>query len=162
MKSNKGFTLIELIASFTLALTIMFFLFQIVIAVKELYVSAGLKTELLIKQANLDRAISADLHEKVIDGVEECGENCYVFYYKDGTSNTLKADETGISYGNYKMEALEGSKIGSIEMNRTHVDTDDKNNNAIMTIHISYSHKAFAEKDFGVYLVHQYFIEGGM
>lgn len=64
MKNQKGFTLVELIASFTLALVIMFFLFQIVITVKELYVSSGLKTEMLIRQANLERQIGLDFKQK--------------------------------------------------------------------------------------------------
>lgn len=158
MKNNKGFTLVELIASFTLALIIMFFLFQIVIAVKEIYVSSGLKTEMLIRQANIEKKLGTDLREKGLTGISSCGTDCYTFLY-NGVSKELKVDRSAntIRYGDYQIEMVDGSAIGeyTISSNTISGVTLGKNN-TILTINISVVNKAVTNRNFGIHLVYQY------
>ena len=42
---QRGFTVVELVVSFALAMIVIVFLFQVLIQVKELYVSGVIKTE---------------------------------------------------------------------------------------------------------------------
>ncbi len=157
--NNKGFTLVELISSFTLALIIMFFLFQIVIAVKEVYVSSGLKTEMLIKQANMERKIGLDLKEKVLKSVTSCGDDCYTFLYNDDTSKNLSVDRSKkvIIYGDYQIEMLDGSSIGTFSISKNTVPgVDEKKNDTILTIDIPVQNKILANRNFGVHLIYQY------
>lgn len=159
MKNNKGFTLIELIASFTLALIIMFFLFQIVITVKELYVSSGFKTEMLIKQANLEKQLGEDLRSKELTNIKACGEDCYTFYYGSSLQKDLKINHTQntISYGNYQIALLEGSNIGDLTITKnTIVDVAPSKKNTILTIELPVSNKAVMNQDFGLHMIYQY------
>lgn len=159
MKNNKGFTLIELIASFTLALIIMFFLFQIVIVVKELYVSSGFKTEMLIKQSNLEKRLGEDLREKEITNIKNCGDDCYTFYYGTSLQKDLKVNRTNntISYGDYQIALLEGSQVGNFVITKnTIMDVATSKNNTILTIEIPVTNKAVMNQDFGIRMIYQY------
>ncbi|MCI9233587.1 MAG: prepilin-type N-terminal cleavage/methylation domain-containing protein [Bacilli bacterium] len=159
MKNQKGFTLVELIASFSLALVIMFFLFQIVITVKELYVSSGLKTEMLIRQANLERQIGLDFKEKVLTSVASCGTDCYRLVYGDNTSKELKVDRNRniISYGAYQISIQDGSKIGNFTITKNTISgVSTGKDNTILLIDIPITNKVVAERNFGVHMVYQY------
>lgn len=159
MKNQKGFTLVELIASFTLALVIMFFLFQIVITVKELYVSSGLKTEMLIRQANLERQIGLDLKEKVLTKVATCGTDCYTLTFGDSTSKELKVDRSKniVSYGAYQIAIQDGSKIGNFTITKNTVSgVSTGKNNTILLIDIPITNKVVTGRNFGVHMVYQY------
>lgn len=157
--NNKGFTLVELISSFTLALIIMFFLFQIVIAVKEIYVSSGLKTEMLIKQANMERKIGTDLKEQILKSVTRCGDECYTFLYNDNTSKNLSVDRSkkAIVYGDYQIEMLDGSSIGTFQVSKNTISgVEAGKNDTILTIDIPVKNKVLADRNFGVHMIYQY------
>lgn len=159
MKNNKGFTLVELIASFSLALIIMFFLFQIVLTVKELYVSSGLKTEMFIKQANLERQLGIDLRGKVLKNISTCGSDCYTLTYNDNTSKTLKADRTQkiITYGDYQVAMLEGSSIGTLTITKnTIANVATGKNNTIVIFDLPITNRVISNREFGIHMVYQY------
>lgn len=159
MKSNKGFTLIELIASFSLALVIMFFLFQIVITVKELYISSGVKTEMLIRQANLERQIESDLRDKGLVKVNNCGEACYTFTYGDGSTKNLKVEHSSkkIQYGTYQVPIQDGSIIGEFTLdNHTVPNVAVGKKNTILIIDLPITNKVVSDKNFGLHLIYQY------
>lgn len=158
MKNNKGFTLVELIASFSLALIIMFFLFQIVIAVKELYVSSGMKTEMLIRQANLERQIGLDL-EKNLKTVTSCGTDCYTLTFKDDSTKEFKVnrDNKTISYGAYQITLQDGSSIGDFTITKNTVPGVSNNkNNTILLIDLPITNKVVENRNLGVHMVYQY------
>lgn len=159
MKNNKGFTLIELIASFVLALTIMFFLFQVVIVVKELYVSSGLKTEMMIKKANMEKQIGLDFTDLGIKQIVTCGTDCYTFTYGDLTTKELKVDRTGntITYGDYQIAMMDGSTIGEYKITQNTVSgVGTGKNNTIVVIEIPVTNKTIADRNFGIRMVYQY------
>lgn len=159
MKNNKGFTLVELIASFSLALVIMFFLFQIVLTVRELYVSSGLKTEMMIKQANLERKIGLELREKRLKSVSSCGNDCYTLTFSDNTAKTLKTDRVKktVTYGDYQVAMLEGSTIDSLTINRNTIpNVASGKNDTILVIDLPINNRIVSNRDFGIHLVYQY------
>ena len=63
--NKKGFTLVELITTFALAAVIIAILINIVLIIKDIYVKYEIKTEMLIKQGELNSVIN----EKIINGV---------------------------------------------------------------------------------------------
>ena len=88
------------------------FLFQVLIQVKELYVSGVIKTELLTKQTNITKTISDDLSNKKILYATNCGEYCLNFTFEDNTTKQLKVDKPNkvIRYGNYATKLADGSR----------------------------------------------------
>ena len=89
---KKGFTVVELIVSFSLVMVIAIFLFQIVIGLKNLYTNSGLKTELLNKQSLISNEINKKLTTKGISTLSKCGSYCVEFLYSDGTSDKMTID----------------------------------------------------------------------
>ena len=71
--NKKGFTVVELIVSFTLAMTISVFLFQIVINLKNLYTNSTIKTELINIQSLVSRQMNENFKKGIIS-VDECGD----------------------------------------------------------------------------------------
>lgn len=158
MKDQKGFTLVELIASFSLALIIMFFLFQIVIAVKELYVSSGIKTEMLIRQANLERQIGLDL-EKGIKTVTSCETDCYQLTFKDNSTKEFRVDRATniIFYGAYQIKLQDGSNIGEFSITKNTISGVSNNkNNTILILDLPITNPVVADKNLGVHMIYQY------
>ena len=78
-KNNKGFTLIELIVSFSLTMMIIIVLFEIIFLLKEVYEKSGLKTELLNHQNILIDKIYTDLNEDILLSIDDCEDDCVVY-----------------------------------------------------------------------------------
>lgn len=57
MKNNKGFTVVELIASFALTMVITVFLFEVLIEVKDIFADTGTKTAIQQKASIISKNI---------------------------------------------------------------------------------------------------------
>ena len=91
---NKGFTIVELIVSFSLTIVICTLLLQIILSLKSLYDNGGTKTEILNKQSLISNQINKKFNENNISSLTSCGENCININYTDNTSDTLKIDNS--------------------------------------------------------------------
>lgn len=60
MKKN-GFTILEVIVAFTITMVVVLFLFQIVVSLKNLFLTDYSSSEILVKQTNINRMINSDL-----------------------------------------------------------------------------------------------------
>ena len=168
MKNNKGVTIVELVVSMTLLVVIATFLFQMIISLKEIYNSSGIKTELLNKQAVISKMINEDFKNKGIEMALECGttDNCLAFYFKDGTNKTLefinKTDNTPayFIYGDYKTELVEKSDFGaySIETYTQLASSSNSGltNDSILKLDIPIKHPLLGDQNFGINIVYQY------
>lgn len=158
-KNNKGFTILELIVSFTLGMIIMFFLFEIILSLKELYVSSGTKTELLMKQAIISRNMNDEFKEKNIKMVLKCGSNCLTFIFEDNSSSMLKIDtnENTFMYGSYKIKLTNGTSFGDVEVkNNTISGVNEFKNDSYLSIHVPMYNKLLKGTDYGATVVYQY------
>ena len=63
---RNGFTVVELIVSFSLTLVIAVFLFQIIINLKNLYTNSVIKTELVNMQSLISREINSKFNNILI------------------------------------------------------------------------------------------------
>lgn len=167
MKKN-GFTLVELIVTFTLVSTISFLLFQLIFGLKEMYISTKFKTNLLTKQANMTHRINSDfLNYKVIK-FDNCTSNgsdvslCMEFTFADEESKLftkrLEVHDDKIIYDNYKMDvksSQDGSTIGTIKIKNSFLNSSIYLYNSILNIEIPITN-SLASGDYGLHLTIQY------
>ena len=123
MKNKKGFTLIEMLVSFVLSMVLIIILFQLIIVLKEIYVSSGIKTELLNKQYLMTNKIYSDLNNRKIRKIESCVGStvCVDFTFSDGTVKRFTADMDSktIQYDTYKVQFASDSYIEVIIIHTT-------------------------------------------
>ena len=88
MKNNKGFTVVELIASFALTMVITVFLFEVLIEVKDIFADTSTKTAIQQKASIISKNIGNILPST--GSVVSCsGASCNI------NGKTLKIDQSG-------------------------------------------------------------------
>ena len=112
MKNNKGFTVVELLASFSLTMVIVVFLFEILIEIKNLYSEANTKTEVIQKQAVLINKIRNTFDTKELSGVICSKSECvFNFYDYSQTVLSINPESNTIVYDNSKNLEEEKEKL---------------------------------------------------
>lgn len=157
---NHGFTVVELIVSFSISLIIVALLFQIVLDLKDLYVKDGVKTELLIKQSLIMKNTIEEMNREDLVGISKCSEKsqCYTFTYLDGTTKNLTYDAVKKIYqfGSFKTKLVSGSKFGKLQVTNQVVSTvANEKKNSILTIQLPITN-SLVDGDYGMKIVHLY------
>lgn len=157
MKNNKGFTLVEMLVSFTLAMILVIIMFQLIINLKDVYMTSGIKTEMINKQYLMTNKIYKDLTEKKLSMVSRCEENqanCINLTYTTGETKTFYVDLTNntLNYDNYVLKVNNNSNIGAITIN-CNVITETKK---ILTIKVPITNSNFKNDDFGINIVYPF------
>lgn len=156
--NKKGFTVVELIVSFSLVTIISIILFQLIFSLKELYVSGDIKTALLNKQGIMVKKIYDDLNEDTLTEITSCGVSCLTFKYGeiekellvDVAANTLKYDD-------YTMKLSDGSYFDNINFEYGIIDnTTTTKDNSKFDISIPIRSKFLPDDDFGIHIVKTY------
>lgn len=157
MKKKNGFTVVELIVSFSLTLVVVYFLFQIILIVKDMYVNNGIKSALLNKQAIMNEKIYSDFRNKEIQIAKNCGMDCLLFIFKDGSKSILKIEENNnlFHYGDYTTKLADGSKFGPIEASVEKVEGVTSGNDSILRISIPIT-STVVEGNYGINAIYQY------
>lgn len=159
LKNNKGFTVVELVTSFALAMVVFVFLFEIVVTLKDLYINSGYKTELLYKQAMISNKINTTLTQKKIKIAMTCGDDCLFFIFDDNTTSKLQIDKENniFTWGDYTTKLVANSYFGDININSiTATNVGNGKNDSIINIKIPIYSANITDKDFGVNIVYQY------
>ena len=156
MKNNKAFTLVEMLVSFTLAMILVIIMFQLIINLKELYMSSGIKTELLNKQYLMTNKIYTDLNEKKAINIDNCNDPliCVQFTFQDGTVKKLQVDEENktITYDDYTIRLNNESYFKTMDISTYTSAT----NNKIFNANIPIYNDLFKNTDFGINIVYPY------
>jgi hypothetical protein len=173
MKKNKGFTLVEIIVTFSLVSAISFLLFQLILSLKNLYTTSDFKTALLIDQGNMTRRINSDLFSMEFNNLEECGELqttgsklCYIFTLTDTTSGEsvdgatvskkLEVFDDKIVYDGFTMDfSATKSTLGTISTSLSYADDISMHFDSILKIDIPITNK-MVSGDYGLHIVLQY------
>lgn len=160
VKNNRGFTVVELVVSFTITLVVILLLFQIVISLKDLYVKDGVRTELLIKQSLMSQKITTSLNDHKVVVAAKCASeaNCLSFTFDDGSVKTLSynKDTNMFHYGDYTTKLVAGSKFGNIEVvNETFLNIPEGRNDSLIKIKIPITHN-LAKGDYGISIDYLY------
>lgn len=145
MKNQKGFSIIELVVSFSVCLVIAVMLFQIVVSLKELYEKSGLKTELLNKQNIIVDQIYDDILSIGLDDVSSCGTYCAKFIFEDGSTKSFQYASNKLYYDDYVTTLNTGVTVGNISVN-----TQDN----VVSIRLPITHKLFPKDEFDIRIVH--------
>jgi len=171
MKNNKGFSILELIVSFSLTMIIVVVLFEIIIYMKELYEKSITQTELINRQNLITDYIYTDLTENTPLEIFVCGNNCIGFTYLNGETKQLKWDESlnTLGYGSYTMSLIKNTVFNSTftlnssngyELRGAKVCYNTTSNsldpNAYVSIKIPLSNVLFEDEDFGVKILYTY------
>lgn len=160
--NNKGFTMVELIVSFTLTSIIVIFLFQIVINLKEMNEYCDVKTQLLTKQSTISNKLNDPLKNKKLSGISECDEipnYCLDFMFTDGSTTKLVVDTSSntITIGNDKIKLVENSYFGEIGLDINLISgIPEGKSDSILKLNIDIHHDYFEDQNFGLYIVYQY------
>lgn len=161
MKKRNGFTTIELIITITLTLVIMGFLLEILFILKEIYVSNGIRTELLIKQALISHKINQDFTNYEVENIINCldeEDECIEISFKDGPTKKLSIDrnENILKYGDFVTKLVDNSKFGEpIATSETIIGVPHVFNDTIIQIKIPITYPTYDE-DFGINIIYQY------
>lgn len=172
MKKNRGFSLVELIVSFTLTMVIVVILFEIVVTMKNLYVNSVTKTELLNKQNLFTDYIYSDIINYGLNNVYGCGDNCISFSYNNGSIKNLEwsfySDENvsqalqTLSYGEYKINLISNASFDttlSVSNDAYTLEGVKICSNPIeqyFSIQLPIKHSMFDNKDFGIKILYVY------
>lgn len=159
MKNNKGFTVVEVAVSFVLVATVSLVLLQLVLSLKDVYLSGDVKTTLLNKQGIMTKYIYDDLINKDLSKVESCGLSCLKFTYGDTTVKNLLVDPGNktISYGDYVMQIDNSSYFDQITVDiDTGNDASSTEDDSIIVIDIPVRSKLLDDENFGFHIVKTY------
>ena len=158
--NNKGFTLVELLVSFTLSMIIVIILFQLIINLKEVYMQIGLKTELLNKQNLMENKIYSDLLNRQVTQIDNCntGLLCINFTYDNGDVKTLQLNDTKntLSYDGYIIKLNNNSYFRTIDVLTKESLVNNDKYNRILDIKIPIYNDAYENTNFGINIVYLY------
>lgn len=162
---NKGFTIIEFAVSFCMVAAISITLFQLIISMKDLYLSGNVKTALLNKQGILTKRIYDDMYNYTLKEVSSCGISCLTFSYLNEATNETKTAELSldpynvtITYDSYTIKLDNGSYFGKIEVVDTpsiYSTTDLDIKNSLLNIKIPI-YNSLVNGDYGIDVTYQY------
>lgn len=156
---KKGFTVVELIITFSLTVVIATFLLQLILTLNNLYQNSGVKTELLNKQFIISNKINKTLNEKELVSLTSCGNNCLNFNYKDSTKDVFKIDYSNniLQFGNFTTTLPNDTYFKNVNIDIIYSTTIDYNsNNAILNINIPIHNDKLNNEDFNVNIAYQF------
>lgn len=150
MKS-RAFTVIELMASFSIALVIMIVLFNITIIMKDNLQKNDKITNLLVKKDNLSYKINTKFRNSEITSITNCSDAlyCYLFTYDDNKTDKLiyNPEEKIISFDNYTFEVTDDITVDNIRIVEHYDDTNSLEFNGYFVINIPI---LLDEKDYSI------------
>lgn len=177
MKNNKGFSILELMVSFTLTMVIVVVLFEIIIFLKNLYEESVTKSQLISTQNKFTDYIYSDINDFGLSSLSMCGENCIQFGYKNGETRDLsweyEYDDSSkkqtfqkLKYGDYTADLIINSKFDlSLQTSKDSINYggvkfcsgyDSNSSYFYRSIKIPISNSKFENQDFGLNIIYVY------
>ena len=181
--NNKGFTLVELVATFALSSAIIFLLISVVIVIKNIYVNYELKTNLIVNQATLSKLLNEKLvdEEMITHSICNDSSNCHLFYYNDYVIKLFLRNSTINVYTYETLDYINNHKTSSSDyvpssdvinynlktyylynpyiyklLNGSKVESlNVREDTNFIVITIPITNKLYLNKDFGINLVYR-------
>ena len=156
--NNKGFTLVEVIVTFALSTVIILILMNILLLIKDSYVSASMKSSLIVEQGNLSNVINTTLSSGIME-ISTCTDSafCYEFVLTSGENVKLSVINNSISFGNYTYNLNNSSKVETPELITNFSTVSSYNvNDGLLVINIPIKCNLYPKQDFGVSYVYQF------
>lgn len=114
MKNNKGFTVIELIASFALTMVITVFLFEVLIEVKDAFADTSVKTSIQQQASIISKNIENSL-TPVGSSVSCSGSTCNI----NGKTLQINQSNNRVTIGGQHFNMPDTVSIKSYALNNT-------------------------------------------
>jgi len=155
---KKGFTVVELVVTFSVTIVIATFLLQLILSLNNIYLSSGIKTEIMNKQSLISNQINKTLTEKSISSLTSCGNYCLKFNYSDYTSDVFTIDYATniLSFGDYSTNLPEDTYFKNVSVDIVYAATiDEDDDNAILNIKIPIKNDDIKD-DFYVNVAYQF------
>ncbi len=156
--NKKGFTLIELVTTLSIAIVLVIIFINIGLIIKNIYNDYDNKTKLLIDQANLSTAIHSKL-DKNIKNYSSCADSldfCFEFNLNDGSKSRLLVTDNLISFDDYKYKIPDNLTVEPEIKKETLTDIPSSDNNSFLILKISIKSKEYKNEDFGINFIYQY------
>ena len=109
--NNKGFTVVELLASFTLTMIIVVFLSQIVLELKDVYLSDTIKTKTISQNSLIATALNKKFDENTIIRASCSTTNSCEITYSDNSNETVKIENNKVIIGNQTFSMPDNTDI---------------------------------------------------
>ncbi len=134
MKNKRGFTVVELIASFALTMIISVFLFEVLIEVKDVFVETSLKTNILEKVGIISKNIKLNLPKAEI--------TCNASKICTGGGKTVVnlSSNTSVTVGSQKF-----NMPASVAISDKVTTSSCTGNNCTLTVKFNLNHRNLAE-----------------
>lgn len=125
--NNKGFTVVELLASFILTMIIVIFLFEIVLELKNVYVNESVKSETINKNAIVANSIEKLLESSTIGNVSCTGTSCAITFITDTGNHTknINVNPTNIQIDKQKITFPSSIQISNINLQKKELTAPD-------------------------------------
>ena len=114
--NNKGFTVVELLASFILTMIIVVFLFEIVLELRNLYLNESVRTVSINENALVVNAIHNNLDDKIITGGSCTSTRCTITHTEG--SLTVSVSGNTVTVGSQKFEYPEKADLQSVSLTK--------------------------------------------
>jgi len=155
---QKGFTIVELITSFSLTMVVLIFLFNIVILMKKSYVENSAKSDLISEQSLLVTSLNEDLNGNAtsfeLTSCDSGYEKCYRIVFSDGTNKKLSfsKNDNKIKYGNiiYTNDSFNTESLNICYYNDS---SNGRILNSILSIDMKIYSKLIEKYNFGINVV---------
>lgn len=138
MKSNSGFTVVELIASFALTLLISAFLFEVLIDVKDVFVQTTIKTNIQQKMGIISKNIK-NVIPPIGSSLSCTTSSCSITNNKDGVMTSgigLSFDSTSVSINGQKFKMPQTVSIDTSNSYFTLVQNSSDKNNCYLKVYL--------------------------
>ena len=133
--NKKGFTIVVLIVSFSLAAMIGFFLLRITMVIKDLYTDSYVKTNIMSKQNIMTERMYDDFLYNDVKVVLKCGNNCLRFIFIDNSEKIFEIEnENTFKWGDFTLKLTDGSKYSNATTNNRKSLITTKYNDSLLSI----------------------------
>lgn len=147
--NKKGFTIVELIVSFSLAAMIGFFLLRITMVIKDLYTDSYVKTNIMSKQNIMTERMYDDFLYNDVKVVLKCGNNCLRFIFSDNSEKIFEIEnENTFKWGDFTLKLTDGSKYSNATTNNRKSLITTQYNDSLLSIKIPIINNSFKNDTF--------------
>ncbi|MFA5602695.1 MAG: hypothetical protein WDA21_03050 [Bacilli bacterium] len=159
MKNNKGFTVYELLISFTFLALISYSMLSMILNIKDKSYLTGLEFDMKTFKNAVSIKIENDLTTKTIQSITTCGDYCISILYDNEEAKQFSIDISNktISYGteNYKLPTDSYFGESMSVSTQTIAEVSSGRKNSLLIFYIPIEHYE-AKGDFGLNLIYQY------
>lgn len=156
--NNKGLTIVELVVSFALSVVVAVFLIQIILLLKDMYISTGARSVIMNKQAILTDRMNQIFENRRVVRAEKCGDTCIRLHLDDNVDEIIAVDTKAktISVGDYTSKLPDSVEFGTIVMKTTTIESQTDHFNSILQIQIPIKDKIVTMQTFDINVIYQY------